>query len=225
MTLDIARVKALCFDVDGTIAETDDLWVNRLAKLFKPFQWLFPDQDVYPHARRLVMASNNPANLIYEVLDRLHLDDEIFAVSRRLSRKQKSSQLTPILFVKEMLIALHDRYPMAVVTARDEISTRQFLDEFELTPLFQSIVTAHTCDHTKPFPDPLFFAARQLGVEPDDCLMIGDTIMDIRTGIAAGAQTVGVLCGFGFEKDLIRNHADLILRNTADLYQYLSPKL
>ena len=38
-----------------------------------------------------------------------------------------------------------------------------------------------------------------MGVAPRDCLMIGDTTIDIRTGRAAGAQTVGVLCGFGTE--------------------------
>lgn len=222
MTLDAARVKALCFDVDGTIADTDDLWVNQLASFLKPFRWLFQNHDVYPHARRLVMASNNPTNFIYEVLDRLHLDDEIFAVARRFSRKKRVSHLSPIPLVKEMLIVLHDRFPMAVVTARDEITTKQFLDRYDLTPLFQSIVTSHTCEYTKPYPDPLIFAARQMGVDPSNCLMIGDTIVDIRTGIAAGAQTVGVLCGFGFEKDLLRNHADLILRNTSDLAQYIN---
>ncbi|NTV36407.1 MAG: HAD family hydrolase [Anaerolineaceae bacterium] len=224
MPLDIARVKALCFDVDGTIADTDDLWVNRLAKFLQPIRWLFQKQDVYSHARHLVMASNNPMNIVYEVLDRLHLDDEVFAFAQRFSKNHRGSLLTPIPMVKEMLITLQLHYPMAVVTARDERSTRSFLDMFELTPLFQSIVTGHTCEYTKPFPDPIIFAAKQLGVDPAECLMIGDTIVDIRSGCAAGAQTIGVLCGFGFEKDLSRNRADMILDNTSDLIQYLSIK-
>ena len=51
--------------------------------------------------------------------------------------------------------------------------------------------------------------------------MIGDTTVDIRAGRAAGAQTVGVLCGFGHEKELRRAGADLILAQTAQLTETL----
>jgi phosphoglycolate phosphatase-like HAD superfamily hydrolase len=53
-----------------------------------------------------------------------------------------------------------------------------------------------------------------MGVFPAQCLMIGDTTVDIRAGKAAGAQTVGVLCGFGEEAELRRWGADLILPTT-----------
>jgi phosphoglycolate phosphatase len=56
-----------------------------------------------------------------------------------------------------------------------------------------------------------------MGVPPDSCLMIGDTIVDIRAGRAAGAQTAGVLCGFGEHEELLRHGADLILASTVDL--------
>jgi N-acetyl-D-muramate 6-phosphate phosphatase len=47
--------------------------------------------------------------------------------------------------------------------------------------------------------------------------MVGDTPIDIRAGRAAGAQTIGVLCGFGEREELLRAGADLILDSTADL--------
>jgi phosphoglycolate phosphatase-like HAD superfamily hydrolase len=58
-------------------------------------------------------------------------------------------------------------------------------------------------------------------VAPENCLMIGDTSVDIRAGKAAGAQTVGVLCGFGEEQELRRLGADLILPRTPDLIPVL----
>ncbi len=51
--------------------------------------------------------------------------------------------------------------------------------------------------------------------------MIGDTTVDIRAGKAAGAQTVGVLCGFGERAELERQGADLILKNTSELADVL----
>jgi phosphoglycolate phosphatase-like HAD superfamily hydrolase len=110
---------------------------------------------------------------------------------------------------------------MSVVSARDEESTRMFLDQFGLTGFFKVIVTALTAEHTKPFPDPIIYAARAMGVTPENCLMIGDTTVDIRAGRAAGAQTVGVLCGFGEAPELHRKGADEVLPSTADLASVL----
>ena len=55
------------------------------------------------------------------------------------------------------------------------------------------------------------WAAQQMQVKPEECLMVGDTTVDIRAGKSAGAQTVGVLCGFGTERELRRAGADLNL--------------
>jgi phosphoglycolate phosphatase-like HAD superfamily hydrolase len=75
----------------------------------------------------------------------------------------------------------------------------------------------------KPHPEPLLFAAREMGVQPEECLMIGDTTIDIRTGKSAGAQTVGVLCGFGTERELVAAGAGLVLPTTSDLLAFLQP--
>jgi phosphoglycolate phosphatase len=61
-----------------------------------------------------------------------------------------------------------------------------------------------------------------MGVDPQACLMVGDTTVDIRAGRAAGAQTIGVLCGFGTQRELERAGADLIVSSTADLAEILA---
>jgi N-acetyl-D-muramate 6-phosphate phosphatase len=85
------------------------------------------------------------------------------------------------------------------------------------------VIGSQTTRRMKPHPEPLFFAAAAMGVDPAECLMIGDTTIDIRTGVSAGAQTVGVLCGFGTENELRRTGANLILRTTSDLLAVLMP--
>ncbi|MFN2144202.1 MAG: HAD family hydrolase, partial [Anaerolineales bacterium] len=73
-------------------------------------------------------------------------------------------------------------------------------------------------------PDPVLWAADQMRVSPEHCLMIGDTTVDIKAGRRAGAQTLGVLCGFGTEKELRKAGADEILPSTAHLTYLLSGK-
>ncbi len=219
MALDLSRIQALCFDVDGTLSDTDDLYTAKFARYFRLVRFLFRDQDYARAARRFVMWAEAPGNTLLGLPDLVGLDDEFLALwewlNRRRPRPMKHFMLVP--GVDAMLRQLEGKYPMAIVSARDDKSTRAFLDQFGLTGYFDPIVTAITAAHTKPFPDPILYAARKMGVRPENCLMIGDTSVDIRAGKAAGAQTVGVLCGFGEEPELRRCGADLILSTTANL--------
>ena len=222
MPLDLARIKALCFDVDGTLNDTDDQLTETVKALLKPLG-VFPFVDRDRIARRFIMWAEAPSNALLGYADRIGIDAQVSALmdwlSRRQRRKQKMFQL--ITGVAEMLNELDGHYPMSVVSTRDEHTTRMFLEEFNLTRHFTWVATGQTCRHTKPFPDPVLWAAAKMGVLPENCLMVGDTTVDIRAGRSAGAQTVGVLCGFGEEDELRRMGADEILMSTANLGKVL----
>lgn len=214
MPLDLSRIRALCFDVDGTLSDTDDLYAQMLIRFLPRF---IRDRERF--ARRLVMWIETPGNAIMGIPDRLGLDDELVALANWFNRHRRRSMRSYLLMpgVDEMLARLHGRLPMAVVSARDEQGTRAFLDHFNLTRYFDVIVTALTAAHTKPYPDPVLYAAQKMNVPPEACLMIGDTSVDMRAGKSAGAQTIGVLCGFGEEAELKRSGADLIIKSTLEV--------
>jgi len=222
MTLNIPRIKALCFDVDGTLSDTDDLYARKVSRLLPRFLFHDPDRA----ARRLVMWIEAPGNALLGLTDTIGLDDEIVALIDWISRHRKKSSKEFLLIpgVDEMLSRLKGHYPMSVVSARDEKGTLRFLEQFDLVKYFDAIVTGLSAEHTKPYPDPVLLAAQKMNVKPEECLMIGDTTVDMRAGKSAGAQTVGVLCGFGEEPELLKFGADLILKNTSDLAGLLPVK-
>jgi N-acetyl-D-muramate 6-phosphate phosphatase len=224
MGLDLARIKAVCFDVDGTLSDTDDQWVCALEARIRPFHRLFPRGDTHAYARWIIMCGETPGNLVYHLLDRAGLDDEVgrffnFVSRQKPGRPKKAFWI--VNGVREAIWLLAQRYPLAVVSARDRAGTEAFLSQFALTEFFTTVATALTCPYTKPFPHPVRWAAEQMRVAPEECLMVGDTVVDIRAGKAAGAQTVGVLCGFGQEAELRKAGADLILPHTAALPEIL----
>jgi len=226
VTLDLSRIKALCFDVDGTLSDTDDLWTAKLAGWLKPLRFLFPNHDPHIFARRAIMAAESPGNLAYQTLDWARLDDDLARLFNWYARRRPHRaphKFAIIPQVHEALLTLHPRYPISVVSARDQATTLAFLDHYELRGLFQCVATSQTCEYTKPYPHPILWAAEQMGVQPHEVLMIGDTTVDIRAGLAAGGQTVGVLCGFGDERELRRAGAHCILQSTAELPQILTP--
>lgn len=226
MALDLQRIKALCFDVDGTLSDTDDQFVHNLARIFHPVRFLFPGRDPRPFSRRVVMFTETPANFLYGIPDALGVDDHLAVLGDFLYRLGLGKTSHPFRLIKGvqlMLERLHQQYPLSVVSARGKKSTLMFLEEFQLRDYFQVIVTARTCRHTKPYPDPILHAARVMGVEPEECLMIGDTTVDMRAANTCGAQAVGVLCGFGIESELLRTGSDLILPETSILAEILNP--
>lgn len=222
MPLDIPRIKALCFDVDGTLSDTDDYYAQKVVRFLPSFLFRDPAHT----ARRLVMWIESPGNALLGFADRIGIDDEMVAFIDWLYRHRRSplKQYLIVAGVEEMLKRIQGRYPMAVVSARDEKSTMRFLTQFDLCKYFDPIVTGLSAPHTKPYPDPILLAAQTMGVRPEECLMIGDTTVDMRAGKAAGAQTLGVLCGFGEEDELKQLGADLILKSTSDLTAVLVPE-
>ena len=224
MTLDINRIKAICFDIDGTLSDTDDLYIQKVLPLFKPLRWLTPRKEPAFLARRLIMNMETPGNELYHLLDRFGMDAFAGKVYSRINKTVKSKKPKKYMIIpgtELVLQTLKQRFPLSVVSTGSHTSIYGFLDTYALTGHFDAIATSQTCEFTKPYPHPVIWAAEHMSVKPEECLMVGDTVVDIRAGVSAGAQTVGVLCGFGEEKELRRAGADLILNSPIDLIDHL----
>ena len=65
-----------------------------------------------------------------------------------------------------MLKTLAPKLPLGVVSARDERSSLAFINQFGFSSLFSVVVTSQSVRHTKPFPDPMFYAAEKLASRP-----------------------------------------------------------
>lgn len=211
-------VVGVLFDLDGTLADTDDTLIAGLAARLGRWRRLFPAQDPKPFLRRLVVMAEGPVNGLITQLDRLGLDDEAFRLSRWFARflgQRQAEAMTLIPGVDALLQRLKPTYRLALVTTRDREAVARFLQMNGLDGLFDAVITRDDVRRLKPHPEPILLAAQRLGLAPQECLMVGDTAVDIQAGGAAGARTVGVLCGFGQERDLA--DADLVLPTTADL--------
>jgi HAD superfamily hydrolase (TIGR01509 family) len=223
--LEPGRVKAILFDLDGTLADTDDQLVADLAKRLKRLAFLIPGHDPDKLARRLMMNAENPFNGLYAWADRLYLD-EAWAFARSLvpvgRHQPRTSRAVPVPGTLDALNTLTSRYALGVVTTRSTGSAAAILNAIELNDRFSVVASARSTLRIKPHPAPVRWAARQLGLPTQSCLMVGDTTVDIRAGLAAGTQVVGVLCGFGDRNELARAGAQAVIDSPAALPDLLS---
>lgn len=240
MPLDLDRIDALVFDIDGTLADTDDHLVEQIANVLDAVPFV-SGRRAAKIARQIVMGAETPVNAAYGMLDRLGLDDEFSRVKGRVkdlverAREQRQRRTEHpvdaadeaphdmVSDVEEMLHDLATRYPISAMSTGGEPRIRTFLEHHGVLEHFVAVAGAQTTPRMKPYPDPLIHCAEAMGVAPERCLVIGDTTVDMQTAQAGGAQAVGVLCGFGTEDELRREGADLILATTSDLLGVLAP--
>jgi len=85
---------------------------------------------------------------------------------------------------------------MGVVTNKPQLLTREILLHFHLTEYLGAIVGGDAVTYLKPAPDALLLALAQLGVEPGDALMVGDSSGDVGAARAAGMPVVLLRGGY-----------------------------
>lgn len=94
-----------------------------------------------------------------------------------------------------------------------------------MMPLFSTaltIISGDTTPYSKPHPEPLFEAARQLNILPERCVYVGDDERDILAGRAAGMKTVAAAYGYLGSVTSIRNwNADATIVSPLSLLNLL----
>jgi len=212
-------IEAVLFDLDGTLMETDDHTVERLAKILTWFRLPLPERK----ARWLVMKGEGPVNGMITLADRLGLD-QLFSKTMMGSTRMNTSGKKPFRMMEgagQMLAQLKPFFRLGLVTTNSQAEAEAFLEKNNLSEIFDVVVSRFTTRRLKPHPEPLLFAAKQLGTVPERCLMVGDTTPDMKAAVAAGAIPVGVLCGFGTRDELLKSGARAILEHTREVVQLM----
>ena len=116
--------------------------------------------------------------------------------------------------VNEALAALRGRKGTA--TTKGTPTTRLVLEQFGLLPYFDHVQGTDGFP-SKPAPDVILKSMQALGAEPGECLMVGDSVVDIAAGRQAGVKTCAVLYGYGKREELARHEPDFWIHDLREL--------
>lgn len=110
--------------------------------------------------------------------------------------------------------------PMALATSALASNQQLTFARFELAPFFGAVVTSEDVRHGKPHPEPYLLAATRLGVLPQHCLVIEDSVNGVRSGKAAGCQVAGITTAFA-QAELATAGADVVVDTFEELQRWL----
>jgi phosphoglycolate phosphatase len=214
---------ALLFDLDGTLADTapDLAGAVNLLLIAKglppvPFETLRPVASA--GARGLIGVAFNvaPAEAAYDALR------DAF-----LANYEAQIALHTTLFdgVEELLGSLQEQgIQWGIVTNKPARFTDLLLPKIGLGHTACSI-SGDTTAHAKPHPEPLFEAARRLGLFPHQCWYVGDDLRDIEAGKAAGMTTIAAAWGYCGNTEPLSWQADMIMQTPNDLIRLLQQQI
>jgi phosphoglycolate phosphatase len=109
------------------------------------------------------------------------------------------------------------RFRLAIATNKPRNTTDVVLARLGVRSLFSAVSAAGDVPFVKPAPDPILHIAKQLGLNPDQMVMVGDGPQDVEAGRRAGCRTIGVKGGFLAPERLIAAQPDVILGSLAEL--------
>ena len=194
-------IKAVIFDVDGTLVDTVQLHAHAWADTFKHL-----GIDVDPQAVAGQIGKGGDQMMpVFVPESRLAADGEAMEQFRSdLYKREYMSRARAFPGVRALFERLKaDGKQVAIGSSckADELGTYLKLANIEGLP--DAATTGDDAEHSKPFPDILQAAAAKLGVvDPQQVAVIGDSPFDAQAAVVAGFKPIGVLCGGFREADL-----------------------
>lgn len=108
-------------------------------------------------------------------------------------------------------------YKLGCVTNKAAQFTVPLLTDLGIHDNFEFVVCGDTLPQKKPDPAPLLYAAKHFNVTPDNALMIGDSISDVKAARAAGFQIVCMSYGYNHGEDIRNYDPDMVVDSMAEL--------
>jgi len=219
----LPSIRAVMFDMDGTLIDSIDAYHEIIKDIM----------------RSLKMELTLSREAVFEYLSQgKNLSDIMF--SPDLEDRDKAVEQFRILAIRafrdifsrgavdlidgtnELLEKLKRRgFAMAVVTSSPSEVILPYLKRKNLKPYLSCVVGRTEVSRLKPFPDPLLKCMKILNAKPGESLYVGDSVIDIQAGKAAGTWTGGVLTGTSDASRLKAEAPDLILDTVGDLLTVL----
>lgn len=186
------RPKAVIFDCDGLLMDTESLWVDAQHVVCQRYGITF--DSVLQH-RFVGMPASRIGPVIANLADSpsSSVIDELLDVNAQMVRDLAG----PLPGAQDLVTAAAARVPVAVASN----SARRILDATlargNFGDVFARVLSADEVDNPKPAPDIYLAAAGALGFRPDECLVFEDSETGAAAANAAGMKVIGVPRGSG----------------------------
>ena len=216
-------IKAAIFDLDGTLLDTMNDLLTAMNRMLRELGFKERTYDellmFINRGARMFVGRSLPEGSIKSFDD--PLVDRALSVYARHYRECCLDTTHPFEGVPEAVAALRAAgIRVGVLSNKQDAFVKETIAK--LYPGAFDSVHGQLDLPEKPDPAPALAVAAELGAAPEECAFIGDSDIDIKTGVNAGMLPVGVTWGYRSEECLLEAGAKLIVRRPQDLFPALT---
>ena len=210
-------ITTILFDLDGTIADTNEIILRTLAETLEYANGRsWSREELLPHWGMILREQLLTLDPIIDL-------ELVVPYYRRIYAQYHKFLLAEFPGVRELLGQLKTAgYRLGVVTSKKRMSAQLTLDSLRYRGFFDDIIVDEDTIRHKPAPDPLLLALVRFGVTADEAIYIGDNPDDITAAHAAGIPGVAVGWCLRPRRELEAAGADLVLDHADDLLPFLA---
>lgn len=192
--------KALLFDIDGALADTEALHVEAFNHVFGPRGHVFDRERAAKELMGFSTASIRERFLPGEPPER---QAAIMAEKETVFRRLVAGKIQPVPGLMTLL-ARADRadVPMVAVTNAPRLNAEMLLSGLGIMHRFKAVVIGDELAHAKPHPMPYLEGLRAVNAAPDLSVAFEDSRSGIKSACAAGITTIGIRTSL--------SHADMV---------------
>ncbi len=216
-------IKCAVFDLDGTLLDTLTTIAYYCNKTLSSLGAEPIETEKYKY-----FVGEGAAKLIHRILEyrafSASAEREAEILNEYVSSYNKNPEYLTAVYngIEPLLDRLSEEgISIAVLSNKPESSVKPLVKKFFESERFSIVSGQKEGIPRKPDPTALFEILKNLGAAAEECLYIGDTSTDMKTGKAAGAFTIGVLWGFRKREELIENGADFIAENPMQIAELI----
>ena len=181
--------RALLFDLDGTLAETDSLHLPTWVDVLRPYG-IEVDEEFY----KARISGRSNSKIVEDLLPNLSAEaGRDLAEAKEASFRERAGELEPLPGLLDFMEEAKDRgLSLALVTNAPEENVEAILLALDLGVFFDEVVLSDEVGPVKPDPAPYKAALETLGVGPEEALAFEDSTSGIASAVGTGIPTVGI---------------------------------
>ena len=184
------RIKAVVFDLDGLMFNTEDVFNRTGRELLRRRGKELTDAVL---SRMMGRRANEAFQVMKDMCELTESIPVLRAESQEIFDSLLEIHLAPMPGLFELLEQIESRgLPKGVATSSGRTYLINMLERFSLRDRFEPLLAAEDVTHGKPHPEIYLTAAEKLGVEPAEMLVLEDSETGTRAAAAAGAVAVSV---------------------------------
>ncbi|MBI44957.1 MAG: hypothetical protein CMG66_02180 [Candidatus Marinimicrobia bacterium] len=185
----LKNIKAFLFDMDGVVIDSEKLYSQSEEKLLAQYGVNFDDSD---WLKIKGCTEKQFYDLIYSKFSLDISREELMLQGRKFLKNIFSEKLQYMDGFNEVYTLIKHKYQLALVTSTGSELADHIDGLLSIYKKFNIVVNSSNTVLHKPNPDPYLFAMNHLGVKPQECIVIEDSIQGIKAGKAAGCFVIAI---------------------------------